>query len=249
MRVFDSHFHIIDYQYPLQANHGFMPEEFLVANYQHEMRHHSLIGGAIISGSFQDFDYSYVEPALKKLGSTFVAIIQVQTDIQEKTITKLNALGVRGIRFNLVRNNYYGTNEIRNLANKVHAVAGWHSEFYVESNQIHNLHEILFNLPAASIDHLGLSWSGFDNLIQLADHGIKIKASGFGRVDFDIGTALQKIYRANPNALMFGSDLPCTRARRKFSSADISLIENTFASNDAKKILYKNALEFYRIQL
>ena len=81
MQIFDSHFHIIDNQYPLRANHGFMPEEFLVTNYQHEMRHHNLIGGAIISGSFQDFDYSYVEPALKKLGSTFVATIQVQTDI------------------------------------------------------------------------------------------------------------------------------------------------------------------------
>ena len=249
MQIFDSHLHIIDHRYPLQTNHGFMPDEFLVENYQHAMRHQNIVGGAMVSGSFQNCDYSYIEPALSKLGPAFVAIIQARTDIQEETIANLNTLGVRGIRFNLVRGDHISTDEIRNLAIKVYTTAGWHCEFYVDSVNLQNLHSTLSVLPAVSIDHLGLSHSGFNNLIKLAGQGIRIKASGFGRVDFDIDKALQKIHRTNPNALMFGSDLPGTRARRKFCSKDISLIENSFAPNDAKKILYKNALDFYRVRL
>ncbi len=249
MQIFDSHFHIIDHQYPLRSNHGFMPDEFLVENYRHAMQPQNIIGGAIISGSFQGFDFSYVEPALHKLGPAYVAIIQVQTDIREETIAKLDTLGVRGIRFNLVRGNSISNDEIHDLASKVFSAAGWHSEFYVDATGLNNLHSILPRLPAASIDHLGLCQSGFGNLIRLADAGIKIKASGFGRVDFDVSTALQKIHQTNPQALMFGSDLPGTRAPRKFSPQDIKLIENSFTSTDAKRILYKNALEFYRIHL
>ena len=249
MRIFDSHFHIIDHRYPLQPNHGFIPNEFLVENYQHAMRDQNVIGGVVVSGSFQDIDYSYVQPALNKLGPKFVATIQIHTDIQEETIAKLNALGVRGIRFNLVRGNHVSTNEIRDLADKVYAIAEWHCEFYVDSAHLHNLFSTLSKLPAVSIDHLGLSQTGFDDIIRLAELGIRIKASGFGRVNFDVSTALQIIHSINPSALMFGSDLPGTRARRVFSSQDIHLIENSFASSDVERILYKNALKFYRIEL
>ena len=249
MQIFDSHFHIIDHQFPLQANHDFTPNEFLVKDYLHAMQHQNIIGGAIVSGSFQGADYSYIEPALNKLGSTFVAIIQAHSNLHAETITKLNTLGIRGIRFNLVRGNDFSVDEIRNLASKVYEVADWHCEFYIDKRQLQNLHNTLSTLPAVSIDHLGLSHASFDQLALLIDSGARVKASGFGRVEFDVVTALQKIHRINPNALMFGSDLPGTRARRKFSLQDIELIENSFTANDVKKILYKNALEFYRIRV
>lgn len=249
MRIFDSHFHIIDHRYPLQKNQGFLPEKFLVEDYCIAMQPCNLIGGIMVSGSFHGFDYSYLEPALCELGPTFFAVVQAPTTIDETTIRYLHSIGVRGIRFNFVRGNRLSVKKIQELAYKVHAIAGWHSEFYINACGLEELRTVLATLPSVSIDHLGLSYDASKHVIYLAEQGVKIKASGFGRVDFDIGTALQNIHHANRNSLMFGSDLPSTRAAHKFSTQDIKIIEDLFSPEEVKRILYQNALEFYRIEL
>ncbi len=57
--------------------------------------------------------------------------------------------------------------------------------------------------------------------------------------------ALQAIYHVNPDALMFGTDLPSTRAKRPFNNADVELIQQLFDQQAADKILYENALQWY----
>ena len=47
---------------------------------------------------------------------------------------------------------------------------------------------------------------------------------------------------------MFGTDLPSTRALRPYRNSDYSLVTNTFNQEDAENILYKNAIEFYKIK-
>ena len=247
MQIFDSHFHIIDHRYPLYNNQDFLPANFLVEDYRSAIQPYDLIGGAMVSGSFHGFDHSYIQPVLNTLGPNFVAVAQVPISIGEETIMDLHAIGVRGIRFNLVRGSGFKTKEIQELAHKVYSVAGWHSEFYINSHGLEKLHTTLAKLPLVSIDHMGLSSAASKHVIYLAGHGAKVKASGFGRIGFDPGSVLQSIHHANPDALMFGSDLPSTRAPRKFSPQDIDIIVNSFAPKDAEKILCGNALEFYRI--
>ncbi len=104
------------------------------------------------------------------------------------------------------------------------------------------------NLPSVSLDHLGISKSGFQTLLKLVEKGVKVKATGFGRVDFDIESALKDIVSVNPDALMFGTDLPSTRAPKPFRYEDIDLIQDTFDENTCKKILYENAISFYRLK-
>ena len=105
---------------------------------------------------------------------------------------------------------------------------------------------MLVNLPAVSIDHLGLSKAGLKTIIKLAENGVRIKASGFGRVDFDIRTALKELYSANPESLMFGTDLPSTRAARPFNHSDIEVVIESLESKQAMDVLYNNAINFYR---
>ncbi len=45
---------------------------------------------------------------------------------------------------------------------------------------------------------------------------------------------------------MFGTDLPSTRAPRPFQDEDIDLIVNAVGEDGVQKVLYKNALAFYR---
>ena len=103
-------------------------------------------------------------------------------------------------------------------------VAGWHSEFYVRNADLADLEPVLPALPKISIDHLGLTATGFDVLLRLVEAGAHVKATGFSRCDLDVPDALRRIHAANPGALMFGTDLPGTRAPRPFDRRTSSLL-------------------------
>ena len=75
-----------------------------------------------------------------------------------------------------------------------------------------------------------------------------MKATGFGRLDFDVKTALKEIVFVDPNALIFGTDLPSTRAKRPFKKEDIDLIKVTFDEEICNKIFYENAAFQYRLK-
>ena len=123
---------------------------------------------------------------------------------------------------------------------------GWHTELYVDSTELAGLYETLLSLPAVSIDHLGLSKAGFPTLLKLAEKGVRVKATGFGRVDFDVRPALTDLYAANPRALMFGTDLPSTRAPRPYQDNDYTLVLETLGKKRAANVFYENAIKFYR---
>ncbi|AWF83413.1 2-pyrone-4,6-dicarboxylate hydrolase [Microbulbifer sp. A4B17] len=245
MRIFDSHFHIINPQFPLFPNHGYLPPTFTVNDYLSKLEDYQLVGGAVVSGSFQKQDQTYLVDALAKLGKNYVGVTQLLADTPDDTILSLHQQGVRAIRFNLKRG---GSEEIKNidtLARRVFDLASWHIELYIDASDLPPLYNKLLALPAVSIDHLGLSQQGFPTLLKLAEKGIKVKASGFGRVDFDPAQAILDLYQANPNCLMFGSDLPSTRAPRPFKPEDILLIRDNLDEAQAEKVLVENAYQFY----
>ena len=132
------------------------------------------------------------------------------------------------------------------MARRVHELVGWHTELYVDSAELADIYETLVSLPAVSIDHLGLSKVGFPTLLKHAEKGVRVKATGFGRVDFDVRSALTDLYAANPRALMFGTDLPSTRAPRPYQDDDYTLVLETLGEEKAANVFYKNAIEFYR---
>jgi predicted TIM-barrel fold metal-dependent hydrolase len=133
------------------------------------------------------------------------------------------------------------------MARRVHELVGWHVELYVDSRELDGLFDTLAALPAASIDHLGLSKEGFGTLLRLTERGVRVKATGFGRVDFDVPTALRQLHAANPKALMFGTDLPSTRAPRPYCDEDFLLVADTLGEEAARKVFYSNAASYYQV--
>ncbi|MEE9214468.1 MAG: amidohydrolase family protein [Thermodesulfobacteriota bacterium] len=244
--IFDSHFHIIDKRFPLLTNNGFLPDEFTCNAYLERTKSFKLIGGAVISASFQGFDQTYLKDALHKLGPDFVGVTQLPASVSDEEIIELDVIGVRAIRFNVVRGGSESIDHLETLAKRINDIAGWHVELYIDSSGLSDLFDIISRLPSVSIDHLGLSEKGFRVLLGLVERGVRVKATGFGRVDFDIAHAIKEICQANPDSLMFGTDLPSTRAPRPFCKEDLLLVAESLDEELLQKVLYKNAISFSR---
>jgi len=245
-KLFDALFHIIDPRFPLVPNRGFLPERYTLNDYRERTAAYDLRGGAVISGSFQAFDQDYLVDALSRLGPAFAGVTQLPVTVSDEELLELDKAGVRAVRFNLKRGGSEDVKHLDSMARRVHETVGWHLELYADAKNLGDLFSTLVALPAVSIDHLGLSAEGLPLLIELAERGVKVKASGFGRVNFDVGTALKDLYSANPAALMFGTDLPSTRAARPYSDRDFQLVIDTLGEVAAERVFYTNAVDFYR---
>lgn len=245
-QVFDAHFHIIDPRFPLVPNDGYLPGRYLTRDYLDRTEDYQLKGGAVVSGSFQAFDQDYLVNALARLGAGFVGVTQLPHTVNDEEVIELDLAGVRAIRFNMKRGGSEDVQHLEEMAHRVHELARWHVELYVDSRELADLKPLLCSLPAIVIDHMGLSKEGFPTLLKLVDCGVRVKASGFGRVDFDVAEALREIYAVNPESLMFGTDLPSTRAARPYSDSDFRLVIDTLGETGAKRVFYENAAGFYR---
>ncbi len=249
LKIFDSIFHIIDYRYKIIENEGYTPPEFLPLKYLDIMRGYDLLGGVVVSGSFQDFDTQYLKSALLTLGKHYVGVINYDPNYSDLDLINLDKLGVRAIRFNLKRSAKEVTDYIEYASKRVFEIVKWHSEIYIDSMYIPPIKDKLLNIPRLVIDHLGLSKDGFNNVLDLVEKGAFVKASGFGRLDFDPIWAIKQIVKINPQSCVFGSDLPSTRAKRPFSVSDINLIKDNFDEYQCENIFYKNALALYKIKI
>lgn len=244
--LFDAHFHVIDPRFPLVPNRGYLPDRYTVSDYRERMDGYDLRGGAVISGSFQAFDQDYLVDALQRLGPTYVGVTQLPADVSDEELQELHACGVRAVRFNLKRGGSEDVSHLGEMARRIHGLLGWHVELYVDARELPELFDVLVDLPAVAIDHLGLTKEGLPHLLWLAERGIRVKASGFGRVDFDVRSALKSLFAANPDVLMFGTDLPSTRAARPYSDRDFELVIDALGEQAAQRVLYENAVAFYR---
>ena len=246
--IFDCHMHIIDPHYPLIANEGYLPPPQTIADYRAKATPLGIRAGAVVSGSFQGYDQTYLRATLAALGSSWVGVTQIPDDMPDPAIAALGQAGVRALRFNMFRGVIGSLDALIALATRAHAVANWHPEIYTDAAALAPHVARLVKLPASIvIDHLGMTAAGLPVLLDLVDAGAKVKATGFGRVSMDVPKTLEAIAARDPSALMFGTDLPSTRARRPFQAADITLIRDVLGAELAQRALWDNAVAKYRL--
>lgn len=244
--LFDAHLHIIDPRFPLVTNDGYRPAPFTVDDFLSRTGDIDVVGGAVVSGSFQAFDQSYLLDALARLGPGFVGVTQVPATVSDEQVRSLAGAGVRGLRFNLRRGGSASVEHLGELARRVHDVAGWHTETYVDSRILAELETLIANLPAVSIDHLGLSRDGLPTVLRLAEQGVRVTATGFARGDLDVGLTVRQLCAANPGSLMAGTDLPSTRTT-PFTVADLDLLCRSIDNSCWAAVFEDNARAFYRV--
>ena len=247
-RLFDSHCHIIDHRFPIVANQGYTPPNFPLEDYLAQTKPLGVVAGAVVSGSFQANDQTYLMDILPRLGPAWAGVTQIPNDYPDAEIAKLGALGVRAVRFNVFRGRIDSVDGIVALAMRCHSVAGWHSEIYADAAALQPHVAKLSKLPQLCIDHLGMTQAGVPVLLDLVAAGCKVKATGFGRVKLDVAKTLEQVAAKNPNALVFGTDIPSTRAERPFMPSDIDLVEKVLGPELAAKAFWENPLALYKVK-
>lgn len=221
LSVFGTHLHIVDPRFSLVENNGYLPDAFTVADYR---------------------------AASAQLGPGFAGVTQLPLEVADEEIDRLHAAGVRAVRFNIARGGSATLDGLELLSRRVHDRAGWHAELYIDARTIDDaLAERIAGLPAVSIDHLGMHEDGLPQLLRLVERGVKVKATGFGRIEMDPAQTLRAIVEVDPTALMVGTDLPSTRARRPFQPEDLALIRDTLPSDQHAAVFWQNAADFYGI--
>ncbi len=233
MRIFDAHLHVIDPRFPLVANQGFLPESFTVDDYRARV---GIQCGAVVSGSFQAYDQTYLLDALQRLGPGFVGVAQVPPDVSDEEVLRLRAAGVRAFRANFTRGP--APPGLLDLARRFDELAGWHLEVYADTRD-------LPPLPGVKlvIDHLGGPEAALPTTLRLVEQGAKVKATRFGASDHDIPRTLRAITAANPAALLFGTDLPGTRSPRAYGPEDLELVLEVAG----ERAIFTNAAATYRL--
>lgn len=250
-KIFDSHFHIIDPKFELVENNGFVPAYYTVDDYLEELKEVGLeaMGGAVVSGSFQGFHQAYFEEALKQLGDKFVGITQLPFETTDEELERLHKIGIRGIRFNLYRGFDASLAQIEEFSLRCYKLYGWKTEFYVNLAETSDeLKDLILQLPATSIDHMGMTRVPVEILKEYLTNGVPIRLTGFGRVEYDraeVAELIRELYDANPDGLIFGTDLPSTRAAYRFSQEDLALIQEVLNEEECQKVFWKNGVEWY----
>lgn len=247
-RIFDSHCHIIDHRFPIIANQGYIPPDYPLDAYLAQARPLGVVAGAVVSGSFQATDQSYLVDVLPRLGPGWAGVTQIPNDYPDAEIAKLGALGVRAVRFNLFRGRIDSVDDIVAMANRVYSVAGWHAEMYVDAAALRPHLDRLAKLPQLCIDHLGMTQAGLPVLLDLVAAGCKVKATGFGRVKLDVPATLEAVAKVDSSALVFGTDMPSTRAEQPFAPSDIDLVEHVLGPDLAQKAFWDNPIGLYRVK-
>ncbi len=246
-RVIDAHFHIIDPAFPLTPNDGYLPEPFTAADYTRRVDPLPVAGGAVVAGSFQGLDTSWVAPVLTAMGPRFRAVVNLSPDVSDAQIAALDAAGARAMRINIYRGSDWDRATIERMARRVRDVAGWHTEFYLDAATLADEAELLATLealPLITVDHFGMSEAP-DVLLRLAGAGHIVKATGLGRIKISDPQALTgQILAENSRGLMFGTDLPSTRARTPYSYADAQTIA-AWAGPHAGAVFHDTAAALY----
>jgi predicted TIM-barrel fold metal-dependent hydrolase len=183
-----------------------VPEPFTVDDYRAATSGVNVVGGAVVAGSFQGYDGAWLLDALARLGPAFVGVAQLAPDVSDEDILALDAAGVRAVRFNLHR----GGSLDDALAHRVHELAGWHAEVYAADLPAYEAR--LRTLPRLVVDHMGMNPEGLAAAVRLGAH---VKATP--RFEGDLQAVPQ-------DKLVFGTDLPGTRARRRFVFSDLERV-------------------------
>jgi len=151
----DCHMHIYDSRFPVAPTATLRPPDAHPSDYRLLQKRIGTTRNVIVQPSTYGTDNSCTLDALAQMGPSARAVAVVDTTVSDEQLNRLDRLGVRGIRFNLVQAGATSIEMLEPLSHKVNQL-GWHVQIHMLGGQIVQIEELLKRLPSPIVfDHLG----------------------------------------------------------------------------------------------
>lgn len=224
----DTHFHIfgpLD-MYPYQQARSYTPPEAPESAYRHMLLLYGFWRAVYIQPSVYGRDNSRMMALLESAAEDAIqwrGVAVVDDSVTDERLEHMHAVGVRGIRLNLLFSGGVDFRTVARLAKRIEPL-GWHVQFLVDVSEFPRLGQQLGRLPVpAVIDHMGhlpvargVHNRGFQDLLALVREGrtwVKLSApyrlTALKQPPYtDVDPFAQALVEANPGRMLFGSDWP-----------------------------------------
>ena len=227
----DTHFHIFGpmAQYGFSEKRIYTPPDALLADWQHLANTLGVERGVIVQPSVYGTDNSVTLSNLKAMNGKWRAVVVVEDSITDKEIEAMHALGVRGIRFNVVdvasAKGVLPMHLVHGMAKRI-APLGWHVQFLMHVDDYPDLEKMFDGFPTdIVVDHFGYMQASkgpkdanFQAFLRLMKGGRTwCKFTGAYRISGisshnmpypDVTPLAHAIIDANPNRVVWGTDWP-----------------------------------------
>jgi predicted TIM-barrel fold metal-dependent hydrolase len=219
----DCHMHIYDSRFPVAPNAKLRPPDATVDAYRLFQKRIGTTRNVVVTPSTYGTDNSCTLDAMAKLGATARGVAVVDMSVADAELKRLNDLGIRGIRFNLVQSGATTIEMIEPLSKRINHL-GWHVQIHMLGGQIVEAADLLQRLPSPIVlDHMarvpepaGVDHAAFASVLKLIEKSRTwIKLSGAyadtrtGPPTYaDVSKVAQAYVMASPERMIWGSDWP-----------------------------------------
>jgi D-galactarolactone isomerase len=258
----DCHMHIYDAKYPADPKATLKPADALVADYRLLQKRIGTSRNVVVTPSTYGTDNRVTLDAIAQIGPTARGVAVVDATVTDAELKRLNGLGIRGIRFNLVQAGATTAEMIEPLSRRVNDL-GWHIQIHMKGEQIAGIEDLLLRVPSPIVfDHLGrlaqpnaLDNPGFKTISKLIDKGRTwVKLSGayqdtkVGPPTYSDTVAVARAYiKAAPERMVWASDWPHPTEKDKPDDAVLFGLLAEWAPDEAMRtrILVQNPATLY----
>lgn len=232
----DCHVHVFEPGAPARAGH-YSPAPAPLAAIEAVAAECGIAHLVLVQPSVYGTDNSVMERALHEGRGRHRGIAVLDAHVEDATLDRLHAAGVRGVRFNLVSPVGNDPAGLPSLAPRLRE-RGWHVQWYADHAQLPLVAQLQARCELTFVlDHLGglradapaspASWSA---LKQLADAGAWVKLSGWYRLGasapyLELVPTIRRVAAIFGERIVWGSDWPHTSLAAAAQSRLPSLLD------------------------
>jgi D-galactarolactone isomerase len=258
----DCHMHIYNARFPVAPSATLKPADALPSDYRLLQKRIGTTRNVIVTPSTYGTDNSATLDGMAQLAPNVRGVAVVDTSVTDAELKRLNGLGMRGTRFNLVQAGATTVEMLEPLAKRINDL-GWHIQINAKPELIVDIEPLLMRLPTPLVfDHLahvprdqGLDSPAYKTMRKLIDQGRTwVKLSGayqdtkVGPPTYADATPIAQAYvKAAPERMVWGSDWPHPTEKDKPDDAILFDLLATWVPDEAtrNRILVQNPQALY----
>ena len=256
----DTHIHVIGPTdaYPLDPRRNYTPVACSLALYRSVMAACGIGRAVLVQPSFYGDDNRALLDALREGGAAFRGVVVPSAGVTDAELEAMHALGVRGLRLNLVNPQIVALDDVIALCARV-APLGWHLQVQIRWDDaaqalLARVAERI-TLPLV-IDHMGrpTTREAPPTLLDLLASGrawVKLSApyrtSAQEAPHADLLPLVRALVAANPDQLLWASDWPHTELATTPHDADLVDLLADWLGSDAllQRVCVTNPARLY----